>query len=185
MPRLDTTLLVALAALGARGWQWRMVSSAPFDRSVANFSSCGASPPPAPERTADRTYPVSPPPLSPKPPAPPPPAASSGGDLVVGSQMLATDDAELVPSLRGGRRGADGCRATFTWIEEQRWTDGLRARLDIGGDGIIEGYLLQLVFAPEVAARLRVKKLVAGAVVSAEFAPERSCSRGSPPGWAP
>ena len=129
MPRLATTLLVALAALGARGWQWRMVSSAPFDRSVANFSSCGASPPPAAERTADRTYPVLPPPLSPKPPAPPPPAASSGGDLVVDSQSIATDDAELVPSLRGGRRGADGCHATFTWIEEQRWTDGLRARL--------------------------------------------------------
>ena len=172
MPRIATSLLVALTALGARGWQWRMVSSAPFDRSVANFSSCGASPPPAADSSADRTYPASPPPLSPKPPTPPPPTASSGGDLVVGSQTIATDDAELTPSLRGGRRGADGCHATFTWIEEQRWTDGLRARLDIGGDGIIEGYLLQLVFAPEVAARLRVKKLVAGAVVSAEFAPE-------------
>jgi len=42
----------------------------PFDRSVANFSLCGASPPLAAERSADRTYPVSPPPLSPMPPAP-------------------------------------------------------------------------------------------------------------------
>ena len=76
-----------------------------------------------------------------------------------------------MPSLRGGREGAAGCHATFTWIEEERWTGGLRARLDIGGDGIIEDYLLAVTFAAELAPRVHVEKMVAGAVVSAQGAP--------------
>ena len=63
-------------------------------------------------------------------PDPPPAELCSDGDLVGGSQTIAADDAELVvPSLCGGRGGADGCHAVFTWIEAQRWTDVLRARL--------------------------------------------------------
>ena len=99
-------------------------------------------------------------------PDPPPAELCSDGDLVGGSQTIAADDAELVvPSLCGGRGGADGCHAVFTWIEAQRWTDVLRARLDIGGDGIIEGYLLQLVFAPRSPRACASRTFFGGAVV--------------------
>ena len=62
-----------------------------------------------------------------------------------------------------GRRGR-GCHATYTWIEERRWAGGLRARLDVGGDGVIEGWLLRLAFAQ--GRSVRARDVVGGVVVS-------------------
>ena len=48
---------------------------------------------------------------------------------------------------------------------EERWRGGLRARLDVSGDGVIEGWLMRITFEPGTRVRAR-QDIIGGAVVS-------------------
>ena len=162
--RLPVVALVAAALADADAWTWRMASSGPFDRGLSAVDTgCEDSPPspssppppsppsPLPPAPAQRS--ASDPPsnpsdsqlsLRPRPPPPPPPPAS-----------LKTDK----PGSSRPRREHGRCQASYTWIEQKRWPGGLRARLDIGGDGVIEGWLLRINgFSGPVKVRLSRSK---------------------------
>ena len=162
--RLPVVALVAAALADADAWTWRMASSGPFDRGLSAVDTgCEDSPPspssppppsppsplpPAPAQRSASNPPSNPSDsqlsLRPRPPPPPPPPAS-----------LKTDK----PGSSRPRREHGRCQASYTWIEEKRWPGGLRARLDIGGDGVIEGWLLRINgFSGPVKVRLSRSK---------------------------
>ena len=163
--RLPVVALVAAALADADAWTWRMASSGPFDRGLSAVDTgCEDSPPspssppppsppsplpPAPAQRSASNPPSNPSDsqlsLRPRPPPPPPPPPAS----------LKTDK----PGSSRPRREHGRCQASYTWIEEKRWPGGLRARLDIGGDGVIEGWLLRINgFSGPVKVRLSRSK---------------------------
>ena len=170
-------LLIALAALRAAGW--RMASSSPFDAlgdncvdTLPTVGSMAPSPPaPAPSPAALRTpslaaspaTPPSPPAAPPSPLATPPSPRSASPPSASRTAVCDDASAAALGTVRP-RRQHGQCEASYTWIQEKRWDGGLHARLDVGGDGVIEGWLLQLTF--ERGVHVRARDVVGGLVVS-------------------
>lgn len=164
--RSGVTLLLALA-LCARGWRWRHTTSAPFDHSVTT-SSCandgGRMPlPPTALLPPSLPVPSQPPaalaPLSHEPLSPPPVAAHP-------AEPVTTQPLGSTP-LPSARRG--WCHAKFAWVEEESWEGGLRARLDVSGDGVIEGWVLNLTFPATL--NVSVATLIGGVALTQAGAP--------------
>jgi hypothetical protein len=120
-----------------------MASSGPFDRQLtaeAGGGACGGDnggkSAAAAAEEATRASP-SPPSPSPPPPSPPPPSPSP------------PPPTSPARGTARQRRARGGCHASYTWIEERRWVDAsdgrvrVRARVDVGGDGVIEGWLMR------------------------------------------
>ena len=109
------------------------------------------------------------PPLDPAASSPSSAPAASSSSARVASTAASSETSKSTRSTGPPPAGAlaksrshYGCFATFTWVETKRWSGGLKARLDIGGDGINEGWLLRLGFNESYSAR----SLIGGAVIS-------------------
>ena len=56
------------------------------------------------------------------------------------------------------------CDASFKWLVESSWSGGLRARVDVGGEGVVEGWLMRFTF--HRSARVTVDDLIGGIPLS-------------------